>query len=341
MKHYLETVLSGKDLSIEEMTQAAQLMFDPNTSPIAIGGFLTALRAKGEAVNEMTGLVQVIREKALTIPTSLTDVMDNCGTGGDHSQSFNISTTSAFVLAGTGITVAKHGNRSVTSKSGSADVLEMLGVELSTSAEQTIESLKKNKIAFLFAPHVHPAMKQMMAVRRGLSVPTIFNLIGPLTNPVQLKTQLLGVYRRDLLEEMAKSLQLLGRERALVINGAGYLDEASLAGENHCVLLENGHLRSFTIHPEEVGLPVIANEQLKGGDAKVNAEILLKVLKGEQGANRDVVLLNAGLGIFANGKAKTIKEGIELAKESIDSGAALNCLTGLVGKKELHIGVNK
>lgn len=340
MKHYLETVLSGKDLSIEEMTQAAQLMFDPNTSPIAIGGFLTALRAKGEAVSEMTGLVQVIREKALTIPTSLTNVMDNCGTGGDHSQSFNISTTSAFVLAGAGITVAKHGNRSVTSKSGSADVLEMLGVELSTSAEQTIESLKKNKIAFLFAPHVHPAMKQMMGVRRGLSIPTIFNLIGPLTNPVQLKTQLLGVYRRDLLEEMAKSLQLLGRERALVINGAGYLDEASLAGENHCVLLENGHLRSFTIHPEEVGLPVIANEQLKGGDAKVNAEILLKVLKAEQGANRDVVLLNAGLGIFANGKAKTIKEGIELAKESIDSGAALNCLTGLVGKKELHIGVN-
>jgi len=168
-----------------------------------------------------------------------------------------------------------------------------------------------------------------MSVRKGLAVPTIFNLIGPLTNPVQLKTQLLGVYRRDLLTTMAKSLELLGRERALVVNGAGFLDEASLAGENHCVLLKNGKIHSFTVHPEEVGLPTVPNEKLMGGDAKRNAEILLSVLKGDQGVYRDVVLLNAGLGIFANGRVTTIKEGIELAKESIDSGAALNRLHGL------------
>lgn len=329
MKQYIEKVLSGKDLSIEEMNQAARLMFTEETSPIAIGGFLTALRAKGEAVTEITGLVQIIREKALMIQTPITDMMDNCGTGGDHSNSFNISTTSAFVLAGAGITVAKHGNRSISSKSGSADVLEALGVELSSNAQQTTEFLADNQIAFLFAPHVHPAMKQMMSVRKGLAVPTIFNLIGPLTNPVQLKTQLLGVYRRDLLTTMAESLQLLGRERALVVNGAGFLDEASLAGENHCVLLENGKIHSFTVHPEEVGLPVVANDQLMGGDAKRNAEILLSVLKGDQGVYRDIVLLNAGLGIFANGRVTTIKEGIELAKESIDSGAALNRLHGL------------
>lgn len=329
MKEFIETVLSGNDLTIEEMKQAAQLIFNPDTPQSAVGGFLTALRAKGEASSEMTGLAQVIREKALTIPTLTTDVIDNCGTGGDHSQSFNISTTSAFVLAGAGLTVAKHGNRSITSKSGSADVLEVLGVELSRTPEQTSEMLTKNKIAFLYAPHIHPAMKQVMSIRKGLAIPTIFNLIGPLTNPVELKTQMLGVYRRDLLMTMAEVLHQLGRERALVINGSGHLDEASLAGENHCVLLENGTLRSFTIHPEEVGLPVIANDKLTGGGAKRNAEILLSVLKGDQGAYRDVVLLNAGLGIFANGKTETIKQGIELARESIDSGSALNCLAGL------------
>ena len=329
MKRYIEMVLSGENLTIDEMKQAARLIFKEETPQAAVGGFLTALRAKGESTSEMTGLAQVIREKAVTIPTPTPDVIDNCGTGGDHSQSFNISTTSAFVLAGSGLTVAKHGNRSISSKSGSADVLEALGVELSITPQQTSDALAKNKIAFLYAPHVHPAMKQVMSIRRDLAVPTIFNLIGPLTNPVQLKTQLLGVYRRDLLMTMAEVLQQLGRERALVINGAGYFDEATLAGENHCVLLENGKLCTFTIHPEEVGLPVIANDQLKGGDAKRNAEIMINVLEGNRGAYRDVILLNSGLGIFASGKATTIKEGIELAKESIDSGAALNCLKGM------------
>lgn len=329
MKQYIETVLSGNNLTIEEMKKAAALIFDPKTSAAAVGGFLTALRAKGEAVSEITGLAQVIRENAVTIQPQMEDLIDNCGTGGDYSQSFNISTTSAFVLAGAGLTVAKHGNRSITSKSGSADVLEQLGIELSATPEHITNALLNNKIAFLFAPHVHPMMKQVMTIRRGLAIPTIFNLIGPLTNPVNLKTQLLGIYRRDLLNTMAEVLHQLGRKRAVVINGGGYLDEASLEGENHCVLLDDGRLHPFTVHPEEVGLPVIENQRIKGGDAKRNAEILLSVLKGEQSVYRDVVLLNAGLGIFASGKVANVKDGVELAKESIDSGAALNSLNGL------------
>ena len=329
MKQYIETVLSGNNLTIEEMKKAAAQIFNPNTSAAAVGGFLTALRAKGEAVSEITGLAQVIRENAVTIQPQMEDLIDNCGTGGDYSQSFNISTTSAFVLAGAGLTVAKHGNRSITSKSGSADVLEHLGIELSATPEHITNALLNNKIAFLFAPHVHPMMKQVLTIRRGLAIPTIFNLIGPLTNPVNLKTQLLGIYRRDLLNTMAEVLHQLGRKRAVVINGGGYLDEASLEGENHCVLLDDGRLHPFTVHPEEVGLPVIENHRIKGGDAKRNAEILLSVLKGEQSVYRDVVLLNAGLGIFASGKVANVKDGVELAKESIDSGAALNSLNGL------------
>lgn len=330
MKQFLESIINNESLSIGEMEEATRLMFHEETSDTEIGAFLTGLQMKGESAAEIAGLVNVIREKSLTFPTQLTGVIDNCGTGGDGSQSFNISTTSAFVMAGAGITVAKHGNRSITSKTGSADVLEHLGVSLSLTAEQIHEALKENDIAFLFAPHVHPALKRMMKVRKDLRVPTVFNYIGPLTNPVELTTQLLGINRRDMLERMANVLHRLGRKRALILNGAGHMDEASLAGENHLVLLERGELMQFTLHPEEVDLPVYDNEQIKGGDAKQNAEILYSVLKGEKGAYRDTVLLNAGLGIFADGKAETIQQGVKLAKESIDSGAALNKLNYLI-----------
>ncbi|MBM7570617.1 anthranilate phosphoribosyltransferase [Aquibacillus albus] len=330
MKNYLNKVTNREDLSLEEMENAARLMFTEDITDTEIGAFLTALKVKTESADEIAGLVNVIREKSLTLPKQLTGVMDNCGTGGDGSQSFNVSTTSAFVIAGAGITVAKHGNRSISSKTGSADVLEHLGVSLSLTSEQTHELLKENGIAFLFAPHVHPALKRMMKVRKDLKIPTIFNLIGPLTNPVELTTQLLGIYRRDMLEQMANVLHRLGRKRALILNGAGHMDEASLAGENHLVLLERGELMQFTLHPEEVGLPVYGNEAIKGGDSKENADILHRVLKGEKGAYRDTVLLNAGLGIFADGKANTVQEGVKLAQESIDSGAALSKLEYLI-----------
>lgn len=330
MKKYLEKVLSKEDLNIREMEESARLLFDEGTPESIVAEFLLALKDKGEAVSEMVGLVNVIREKSIIMPEVIPDVMDNCGTGGDQSHSFNVSTTSAFVIAGAGIKVAKHGNRSISSRTGSADVLEELGVELSTTPKEMNALINQNDIAFLYAPHIHPVMKRMTSVRRGLGVPTIFNLIGPLTNPVDLSTQFVGVYRPDLIYKVASALQQLGRKRALVINGAGQMDEASLAGENHCVFLNNGELTSFTIRPEEVGLPTFDNERIRGGDAYENALILKRVLNGEHGPHRDTVLFNAGLGIFTNGRTKTICEGIELAKASIDSGEALKRLNQLI-----------
>ncbi len=330
MKPYLEKIAKREDLTRIEMEKAARRMFMETTNDTEIAAFLTALKVKGETTEEITGIVNVIREKSLTIPETIPNVMDNCGTGGDGSKSFNISTTSAFVLAGAGITVAKHGNRSISSKTGSADVLEELGISLTMSQEQMQMMLKENGIAFLFAPHVHPALKRMMRVRKSLNIPTIFNLIGPLTNPVQLSTQLLGIYRRDMLNRMAEVLDQLGRKRAIVLNGAGFMDEASLAGKNFCVLLENGKSTPFTLEPADVGLPQYDNEAIKGGNAQENARILRNVLEGEQGAYRDTVLLNAGLGIYAQGAANTVREGIGLAKASIDTGEALKKLNRLI-----------
>lgn len=330
MKDYLEKLLAQENLSLHEMKNAATYCFTQESSDSELASFLTALRAKGETPEEIAGLVEVIRSQSSQTTNTLTNVMDNCGTGGDGSYSFNISTTAAFVIAGAGITVAKHGNRSISSKTGSADVLEHLGVSLSLSKEQTDEMLSENNIAFLFAPNVHPGMKRFMKVRKDLRIPTIFNLIGPLTNPVHLNTQLLGVYRREMLPVLAEALHQLGRDRALVINGAGHMDEASLAGDNHITLLDQGKISSFTLHPDDVNLPVYQNEQIRGGDAKDNAAILLDVLKGKPGPYYDTILLNAGLGIFANGTTESIQDGIAMAKESIDSGAALEKLQRLV-----------
>lgn len=330
MKHYLEKLLNQENLSLQEMKDAATYCFTNKVSDSELSSFLTALRAKGETPEEIAGLVEVIRSQSSQNSDTLSNVMDNCGTGGDQSYSFNISTTAAFVIAGAGVTIAKHGNRSISSKTGSADVLEHLGVSLNLAKDHVEELLAENNIAFLFAPHVHQGMKRFAKVRKDLGIPTIFNLIGPLTNPVNLDTQLLGVYRRDMLPMLAQTLHQLGRKRALVINGAGFMDEASLAGENHITLLEEGKITSFTLHPSEVNLPVYKNEQIRGGDAKDNAEILLNVLRGEPGAYLDTVLLNAGLGLYANGVASSIQEGIEQAKVSIDSGAALSKLQRLV-----------
>lgn len=330
MKSYLEKLISRKDLSMEEMKNATNYCFNENITDTEIAAFLTALRAKGETADEIAGIVEVIRSQSPLTSMDLPNMMDNCGTGGDKSYSFNISTTAAFVIAGAGITVAKHGNRSISSKTGSADVLEHLGVSLSFSHDHIEEMLQENKIAFLFAPHVHEKLKHFMKVRQELGLPTIFNAIGPLTNPAPLDSQFLGVYRRDMIPMMADALKKLGRRRAIVVNGAGFMDEASLAGENHLILLDEGKQTPFTLHPEEIGLPVYDNDKIRGGSAKDNAAILLHVLNGNAGPYLDTVLLNAGLGIYANGAAHTIQEGIDRARESINSGAALERLQQLV-----------
>lgn len=330
MKYYLEKLMNRENLSQDEMKNATNHCFTEGITDTEIAAFLTALRSKGETSDEIAGIVDVIRSQSPLTSIQLPNVMDNCGTGGDKSYSFNISTTAAFVIAGAGITVAKHGNRSISSKTGSADVLEHLGVSLSFSNDHLEELLQENKIAFLFAPHVHAKLKHFMKVRKELGLPTIFNAIGPLTNPVPLDSQLIGVYRRDMVPMMGDVLNKLGRKRAIVVNGAGYMDEASLAGENHLILLDHGKQTSFTLSPKEVGLPTYSNEKIRGGNAKDNAEILLHVLKGNKGAYLDTVLLNAGLGIFANGAANSVEDGIGKARESIKSGAALERLQQLI-----------
>ena len=334
MKQYLEKLAERQNLTAVEMREAAQTLFSEEVADSEIAAFLMGLKAKGETAEEIASLAKVMREEALTVQTKSLNVMDNCGTGGDGSQSFNISTTSAFVLAGAGVKVAKHGSRSISSKTGSADVLEELGIQLYLEREKMEEIFENLGITFLFAPSVHPKTARIVKVRKALRISTIFNYIGPLTNPAELTTQLLGINRSDMLETFAQALHQLGRQRAVVVNGAGSMDEASLQGENKIVLLDQGKITSLTLHPEDVGLSVYTNEEIRGGDAKENADILMRILKGEKGAYRDTVLLNAGLGMYAYGNAGTIQEGIAIAKESIDSGAALQKLESLISQTQ-------
>ncbi|WP_366160101.1 anthranilate phosphoribosyltransferase [Bacillus infantis] len=330
MRHILERLSERTELTEPEMMEAMAHLLSEEVTDSEIAAFLVGLKTKGETVAEIAALVKGLRGRSLRFEKKIPGALDNCGTGGDGSKSFNISSTSAFVIAGAGIPVAKHGNRSVSSKTGSADVLEHLGINLNLAPERLEEILQEIGIAFLYAPHVHPQIKRIMKVRKDLRIPTIFNLIGPLTNPMELDSQLLGIYRRDLLSMFAEVLNELGRKRAVVLNGAGYMDEASLQGENHLAILDNGKITQQILRPEETGLGIYNNEEIRGGDSKENAEILRKVLSGEKGAYRDTVLLNSGIGIFAGGKADTIQEGIKLAAVSIDSGAALEKLELLV-----------
>ena len=260
--------------------------------------------------------------------------MDNCGTGGDGSSSFNISTTTAFVLAGAGAKVAKHGNRKVSSAAGSSDVLEALGIRLDFSPEETSELLQQEGITFLYAPNVHPKMKRIGAVRQKIGKRTIFNLVGPLTNPIPLSTQFAGISKPDFTMEYATALHMLGRERAIVVAGADGMDEASLSGQNSFVLLDRGDLIPFTLTAEDVGLTSAPLSSIRGGNAEENAEILRSVLRGKRGPHFDTVVFNAGIGLFANGQAETIEEGVQEATDSILSGRALQKLESVVAFSE-------
>lgn len=330
MKEYIEKLINKEDLSVEEMMRATERCLTNTISQAEIAAFLIALRSKGETINEIIGIVEIIRSQSPLRSIKLQNVMDNCGTGGDHSYSFNISTTASFVIAGAGVTVAKHGNRSVSSKTGSADILEYLGVSLSLKKKHIEEVLHQNKIAFLYAPHIHKNLKNFMKVRIDLGLPTIFNTIGPLTNPIHLDSQLIGVYKRSMLPTMAQALNKLGRHRAIVVNGAGGMDEASLVGENELVLLKDGEITPFTLQPEELGLQTYPLKAIQGGDAKTNAKILLAVLNGEEGPYLDTTLLNAALGLFANGAVQSVDDGLAMARESIQSGKALERLNQLI-----------
>jgi len=330
MRRFTEKVSAGSALTYHEMREAADRLMSAEVSDEDIASFLQALTTKGETIEEIAALASILKDHAVQIPVTTTDVFDNCGTGGDGSNSFNISTTTSFVLAGAGLKVAKHGNRRISSRTGSADLLEELGIALDFNPREVNELLNKTNIAFLFAPHVHPNMKRIQGIRRTLGKPSIFNIIGPLTNPVPLSTQLMGVYDQSRLMDLAAVLHRLGRNRAVVLTGHEGMDEASLAGENHLVLMDKGELIPFTIHAEEVGLSSAPSDAIRGGDAKENAVILKNVLKGVESPYLDTVLFNAGIGLFAAGVVTTIQEGVHKAKDSIDSGRALNILQEVI-----------
>ena len=329
MKEIFARLAAGQNLTEEEMAAVVEKIATGQVSQAQVAAFLLGLKIKGESPEELTGLAKVMQAKALEIPTQVRDAMDNCGPGGDQSNSFNISTTSAFVLAAGGIQMAKHGNRSISSKSGSADVLEVLGINLDMKPEDLGRVFDQTGMVFLFAKNLHPAMKYIMPARLELGVPTIMNLTGPLINPVPLKTQLLGTSRPDLLKMTAQTLQNMGRERAVVITGPNQMDEAALHGRNQLALLEKGHISLHHFEAQDLGLTAYGLHDIRGGDAQYNAQILEAVLQNQPGPYLETVVLNAGLGFFANGKVDRIEDGIRLAREVIASGAALQKLRDL------------
>ncbi|MCP4714851.1 MAG: anthranilate phosphoribosyltransferase [Deltaproteobacteria bacterium] len=319
----IQKAVSGTDLTEAEMTAAMLEIMEGKTNPVRIATLLTALRMKGETIPEITGAAKVMRQKALTIPVSIReDLVDVVGTGGDSSNTFNISTAAAFVVCGAGLRVAKHGNRSVSSRCGSADVIEKLGVNIALGPESVGRTIDELGIGFLFAQTLHLAMKHAAPVRKEMGIRSIFNILGPLTNPADAEIQLVGVYDRKLVEPIAGVLQQLGRKRALVVHGRDGLDEITIGAETDICELEGGKLKSYTIQPEDFGYSRFGLDSLKGGGPAENAAIIKALLQGSRGPHRDIVCLNAGAAIMAAARADNIKDGIRLAQESIDSGSA-------------------
>ncbi|SES10685.1 anthranilate phosphoribosyltransferase [Psychrobacillus sp. OK032] len=330
MRGFIEKIEKNEHLQYEEMVEASQIMFDEATELQQIADFLIALSKKGETANEVAALSTVMKSFALKLNEPIGNYMDNCGTGGDGLKSFNISTTSAFVLAGAGASIAKHGNRKISSAAGSSDVLEALGIDTNIPADASMDLLAREGLTFLYAPSVHPRLKRIGQVRQQIGKPTIFNLIGPLTNPIELATQYTGINRPDFTMEYATVLQMLGRDRAIVVCGALGMDEASLAGKNSFVLLDKGDLIPFTLTPEDVGLKAAPVTAIRGGNALENAKIMRSVLQGERSPFFDTVIFNAGVGLYANAMVGTIQEGVKLAADSILSGKALAKLDAVI-----------
>jgi len=330
IKEALAKIVSGSDLTMAEARAVMEEIMQGQATQAQIGAFLTALRMKGETADEIAGCAQAMRENAIEVKPKQKVLVDTCGTGGDNSGTFNISTTVAFVAAGAGLAVAKHGNRSVSSRCGSADLLQTLGVNLELSAEQVARCIDEIGIGFLFAPMLHPAMKHALGPRQELGLRTIFNILGPLSNPAGAKRQLLGVYQSDLTELMAEVLRSLGSEHAFVVHGADGLDELSTTGPNKVSRLYDNRIETYTLDPQELNLPRASLSGLAGGTAEENAAATKALLQGERGPKRDVVLLNAAAVLVAGGKTRDLGEGLALAAEAIDSGNALNKMVQLI-----------
>lgn len=330
MKQYLQKVIEGKDLTQAETAEAFDLIMSGEATPAQIGAFIVALRMKGESVDEIAGGASSMRRHAVFIDVAGIPVVDTCGTGGDSCDTFNISTTAAFVVAGAGVPVAKHGNRAISSKCGSADLLEELGVNIDVTPETVEECVRDVGIGFLFAPKLHPAMKHAMGPRRELGVRTIFNMLGPLTNPAGAKGQIIGVFSPELTEPFANVLRMLGSKRAFVVHGNDGMDEITTTTTTRVSELVNGKVHTHELDPLAFIESYADASDLAGGDRATNAEITLRVLSGEKGPCRDIVCLNAAAAIAAGGKTDNIQHGWNLAQESIDSGKAKQALDGLI-----------
>lgn len=325
IKTAIYDMLSGKNLSLDTTRQVMNQIMEGNATNAQIGSFLTAMRLKGETIDEITACAMVMREKCTKISPQ-TDVLDIVGTGGDEVATFNISTVSAFVIAAGGVPVAKHGNRSVSSKCGSADLLEALGVKIDISAAQSEKILNEIGICFMFAPTYHASMKYAAPVRRELGVRTIFNILGPLSNPAGANMQLLGVYDENLVEPLARVLANLGVKRAMVVHGHDGLDEVTLCDTTTICEVTDGKLNSFFITPEQLGLKRCKLTELIGGDPAENAKIALQILDGEKGPKRDIVVLNSAICLYMTHNNITLKECVKLAENIIDSKKAKNLL---------------
>ena len=337
----IKKVVDRHDLDSREAESLLEQIMSGECTDVQIASLLTALRMKGETVAELTGFARVMRRKAAWVQPSMSvgaeiagtgreALVDTCGTGGDVSGSFNVSTAAAFVVAGAGVRVAKHGNRSVSSQCGSADVVEALGVKIDLSPERSAQCVDEVGIGFLHAPLLHEAMKYVAPARRQMGIRTIFNLLGPLTNPAGANTQVIGVYAEHLTELLASVLGELGSTRALVVHGSDGLDEITITGESKITELRNGVTTTYSVAPENFGVARAPLTEIQGGDASLNSEIIRGVLRGERGPKRDIVLLNTAAALVASSRVNDLKEGVELARESIDSEGALQKLERLI-----------
>ena len=329
IKDAIATLVTGKSLSMDQAESAMTEIMNGEVTPAQFGAFVTALRIKGETSEEIAGMAKVMRAKAIPVHAD-GPVVDTCGTGGDNASTFNISTAAAFVVAGAGLKVAKHGNRAASSQCGSADVLEALGVKIELNAQQVERCLKEVGIGFMYAPAFHPAMKYAGPPRREIGIRTVFNILGPLTNPAHAQAQVLGVAQSSLTEKMAVVLRTLGCRHALVVHGEDSLDEITITGKTQVRELEGDRIKMYSISPEDFGFFRTSLEDIKGSTPSENAASVRRILEGATGPQRDVVLMNAAAAIVAGDKARSLPEGAKLAAEAIDSGRALDKLEQLI-----------
>ena len=322
MKEYIAKVVDGKDLTEEEARAAMKIMLEGEATQAQIASFLTALRMKGETLEELVGLASVLRDKAETISPDVENYVDLVGTGGDCTYTFNVSTTAAFVVAAAGLPVAKHGNRSISSKSGAGDVLEALGVNIMAEPELVQKCVEKVGIGFMFAQLFNKSMKYVGQARKEMGIRTVFNILGPLSNPAGANMQVMGVYDEKLVEPLARVLSNLGVKNAMVVYGQDCLDEISMSARTSVCEIKDGKFRSYEIEPEQFGFKKCDKEELVGGTPEENAKITLSILNGEKGPRREAVLMNAGAAFYVAGKADTLEDAVKLAYEIIDSGKA-------------------